>query len=246
MQNLFELIELWKDRYELFCYTFDTYSYAEQTIPLWSTEGLPSGFRPLPKSEFYIDEFFNMILNKRVKFEIQKYKSNYNLKNDNEFSYTQVPDQNVIISGSKFTIIGKDNHYRLDIKMNNALICSLIGAISNNTVVYNWYSKKSRFKEFIDNMANSHYFVEFQVNSQYNRLLISGSQHDPSLIVDFDGRWLYFILPNETLRVENVLHYNHLDDLFGKDRKEPLTKEDLQLYSIVNEGRKPIMYDFEH
>lgn len=52
--------------------------------------------------------------------------------------------------------------------------------------------------------------------------------------------------PNEVLRVENRLHYNHLDSLFGEDRKEPLTWEDLQLYSIVNEGRKPLMYDFEH
>lgn len=247
--NLIEFIKLWKDRYELFCYTFDTYSYAEQTIPLWSTEGLPSGFRPLPKSEFYIDEFFNMILNKRAKFEIQEYRQLYNHdynRTGRIYDYAKQPDQNIIISGNKFIIIGKDNNYRLGIKMDAALICSLIGAISNNVVIHQWYSKKSRFKEFINNMANSHYFVEFGgINSRQPHILVSGSQTEPTLCIDFAGRWLYFILPNETLRVENRLHYNHLDSLFGKDRKEPLTKEDLQLYSIVNEGRKPIMYDFE-
>ena len=130
--------------------------------------------------------------------------------------------------------------------MNAALICSLIGAISNNRVIHQWYSKQSRFKEFIEKMAKSHYYVEFGgINSRQPHILISGSQNDQSLRIDIDGRWLYFILSNEILRVENRLHYNHLDSLFGKDRKEPLTKEDLQLYSIVNEGRKPIMYDFE-
>ena len=199
----------------------------------------------LPKAEFYIDEFFNMILNKGAKFEIQEYKNNYTLKNNKEFNYTQTPDKNIIISGNKFTIVGKDNNYRLDIKMNAALICSLIGAISNNHVIHQWYSKQARFKEFIEKMAVSHYFIEFQIDNRYTRILISGSQNDPNLRIDIDGRWLYFILPNEILRVENRLHYNHLDSLFGEDRKEPLTREDLQLYSIVNEGRKPLMYDFE-
>lgn len=249
LQKLFEFIKLWKDRYELFCEKFDTYSHTEQNMPIWSIEQSERGYIPLPKSEFYSDEFFNMILNKRAKFEIQQYKQNYNPEYDLSgriYQYSTQPDQNVIISGSKFTIIGKDNNYRLDIKMNAALICSLIVAISNNLSIYQWYSKKSRFKDFIDKMSSSHYFIEFQVSSQYNRLLISGSQNDPSLRIDFDDRWIYFVLPNEVVKVENRLHYNHLDSLFGKDRKEPLTEEDLQLYSIVNEGRKPLMYDFEY
>ena len=243
--NLIEFIRLWKDRYELFCGKFNAYSYTTQNMQVWSMDKSERGYVPLPESEFYIDEFFNMILNKGAKFEIQEYKNNYTLKNNKEFNYTQTPDKNIIISGSKFTIIGKDNNYRLDIKMNAALICGLIVALSNNYIIYDWYSKQSRFKEFIDRMSSSHYFVEFQVNSQYNKVLISGSQNEPTLRIDFDGRWLYFILPNEVVRVENKLHYNHLDSLFGEDRKEPLTREDLQLYSIVNEGRKPLMYDFE-
>lgn len=247
LQKLFEFVELWKDRYKLFCENFDSYSYTEQMMPIYS-EYSERGYIPFPKSEFYIDEFFNMILNKRAKFEIQQYKQNYNPDYDlsgRVYQYSKQPDQNIIISGDKFTIIGKDSGYRLDIKMDAALICSLIGAISNNYTVYQWYSKQSRFKEFIDKMSNSHYFVEFQVSSQYNRLLISGSQNDPSLSIDIDGKWLYFIMPNEIVRIENRLHYNHLDNLFGKDREKPLTEEDLQLYSIVNEGRKLIMYDFE-
>lgn len=251
LQKLFQFIELWKDRYELFCDTFDTYSCTTgKGFHLGQqTEGsVARGLITLPKSEFYIDEFFNTILNRRAKFEVQQYHQNYNPEYDGRrvYEYSKQPDQNIIISGNKFTIIGKDNNYRLDIKMNAALICSLIGAISNNIVIHQWYNKQSKFKEFIDNMAKSHYYVEFGgINSIQPHILVSGSQNEPTLRIDFDGRWLYFILPNEILRVENRLHYKHLDDLFGKDRKEPLTKEDLQLYSIVNEGRKPIMYDFE-
>lgn len=242
--NLIEFIKLWKDRYELFCENFDAYSYTEQNIPVWSAEHRERGYIPLPKSQFYIDELFNMILNKKAKFEIQQYKAPY-CKYDWITATEPKYNKNIIISGYKFTIIGKDNNYRLDIKMNAALICSLIGAISNNYIIYDWYSKHSRFKEFIDRMAASHYFIEFQIDNRYSRILISGGQNYPSLRIDIDGKWLYFILPNEILRVENRLHYNHLDSLFGKDRKEPLTQEDIQLYNIVNEGRKPIMYDFE-
>lgn len=244
--NLIEFIRLWKDRYELFCGKFNVYPYTTQNMPRRSMDKSERGYVPLPESEFYIDEFFNMILNKGAKFEIQECKNNYTLKNNKEFNYTQTPDKNIIISGGKFTIIGKDNNYRLDIKMNAALICSLIGAISNNHVIYQWYSKQSKFKKFIEKTVSSHYFIEFQIDNRYTRILISGSQNDPGLRIDIDGRWLYFILPNEVLRVENRLHYNHLDSLFGEDRKEPLTREDLQLYSIVNEGRKVIMHDFEH
>lgn len=249
LQKLFEFIELWKDHYELFCDNFNAYSYTKQSMPVWSMDKSERSYVPLPRAEFYIDEFFNMILTKRAKFEIQQYRQNYSPEYDNSgrlYEYSKQPDQNIIISGSKFTIIGKDNNYRLDIKMNAALICSLIGAISNNHVIYQWYSKQSKFKEFIEKMAASHYFIEFQIDKMYTRILISGSQNDPSLRIDIDGRWLYFILPNEILRVENRLHYNHLDSLFGEDRKEPLTREDIQLYSIVNEGRKPLMYDFEY
>lgn len=236
--NLIGFIRLWKDRYDSFCGKFNAYSYTTQNMPVWSRD----------KSEFYIDEFFNMILNKRAKFEIQQYRQAYTSGYElggRIYEYLKQPDQNIIIYGNKFTIIGKDNNYRLDIKMDTALICSLIGAISNNHVIHQWYSKQARFKDFIEKMAASHYFIEFQIDNRYTRILISGSQNDPSLRIDIDGRWLYFILPNEILRVENRLHYNHLDSLFGEDRKEPLTREDLQLYSIVNEGRKPVMYDFE-
>lgn len=251
LQKLFEFIELWKDHYELFCDNFNAYSYTKQSMPVWSEGYTENGYLKLtyPKSEFYIDEFFNMVLNKRAKFEIQEYRKNYDSVYDTSgriYQYAIQPDRNIIISGNKFTVIGKDNNYRLDIKMHAALICSLIVALSNNYIIYDWYSKQSKFKEFIDKMADSHYVVEFQVNSQYNRFLISGSQNEPSLRIDIDGEWLYFILPNEILRIENRLHYNHLDKLFGEDRKEPLTREDLQLYSIVNEGRKVIMHDFEH
>lgn len=241
--NLVEFIKLWKDRYELFCGKFDTYSYTEQNMPLWSRDSSELGYVPLPEFEFYIDEFFNMILNKRAKFEIQGYR--HGMDYDRLGSLIEQSNINMMILGDKFTIIGKDSGYRLDIKMNAALICSLIVAISNNPSIYQWYSKQSRFKEFIDKMAASQCFIKFQVSSQYNSLLISGSQNDPSLMIDFDDRWIYFILPNEVVKVENTLHYSHLDNLFGKDREKPLTEEDLQLYSIVNEGRKPLMYDFE-
>lgn len=246
--NLLEFIKLWKDRYELFCDNFDTYSYTEQSMPLWSRDKSERGYVPLPKSEFYIDEFFNMILNKRVKFEIQQYK-NYDSEYDLSgriYEYATQPDQNIIISGNKFTIIGKDNNYRLDIKMNAALICSLIGVISSNYVMYQWYSKQSNFKKFIEKISNEFKYLSFEIsNRKTTRIKLSSGIEDMLVDIDTSCGWCYLIYRNEVVKIENNLGYNHLDKLFGKDRKEPLTEEDLQLYSIVNEGRKPIMYDFE-
>lgn len=245
--NLMEFIRLWKDRYDLFCGNFDIYSYTEQSMPLRSRDRSEYGYVSLPKSEFYIDEFFNTILNKRAKFEIQEYKNNYTLKNNKEFNYTQTPDKNIIISGNKFTIVGKDNNYRLDIKMNAALICSLIGVISNNHVMYQWYSKQSNFKKFVEKISNEFKYLSFEIsNRKTTRIKLSSGIEDMLVDIDTSCGWCYLIYRNEVVKIENNLGYNHLESLFGKDRKEPLTAEDLQLYSIVNEGRKPLMYDFEY
>lgn len=244
--NLIEFIRLWKDRYELFCGKFNAYSYTTQNMQVWSMDKSERGYVPLPESEFYIDEFFNMILNKGAKFEIQEYKNNYTLKNNKEFNYTQTPDKNIIISGNKFTIVGKDNNYRLDIKMNAALICSLIGVISNNHVMYQWYSKQSNFKKFVEKISNEFKYLSFEIsNRKTTRIKLSSGIEDMLVDIDTGCGWCYLIYRNEVVKIENNLGYNHLDKLFGKDRKEPLTEEDLQLYSIVNEGRKPLMYDFE-
>lgn len=252
LQKLFEFIELWKEHYELFCDNFNAYSYTKQSMPVWSEGYTENGYLKLtyPKSEFYIDEFFNMVLNKRAKFEIQEYRKNYDSVYDMSgkiYQYSMKPDQDIIISGAKFTIISRDNNYRLDIKMNAALICSLIVALSNNYIIYDWYSKQSKFKEFIDKMAKGHYFVRLGLSeSNGKHLSLEGSDILTNVLIDVNESYLYFILPNEVLRVENRLHYNHLDKLFGESMEKPLTREDLQLYSIVNEGRKPLMYDFEH
>ena len=244
--NLIEFIRLWKDRYELFCGKFNAYSYTTQNMQVWSMDKSERGYVPLPESELYIDEFFNRILNKGAKFEIQEYKNNYTLKNNKEFSYTQTPDKNIIISGNKFTIVGKDNNYRLDIKMNAALICSLIGVISNNHVMYQWYSKQSNFKKFVEKISNEFKYLSFEIsNRKTTRIKLSSGIEDMLVDIDTGCGWCYLIYRNEVVKIENNLGYNHLDKLFGKDRKEPLTEEDLQLYSIVNEGRKPLMYDFE-
>lgn len=245
--NLMEFIRLWKDRYELFCGKFNAYSYTTQNMQVWSMDKSERGYVPLHESEFYIDEFFNMILNKGAKFEIQEYKNNYTLKNNKEFNYTQTPDKNIIISGNKFTIVGKDNNYRLDIKMNAALICSLIGVISNNHVMYQWYSKQSNFKKFVEKISNEFKYLSFEIsNRKTTRIKLSSGIEDMLVDIDTSCGWCYLIYRNEVVKIENNLGYNHLESLFGKDRKEPLTAEDLQLYSIVNEGRKPLMYDFEY
>lgn len=250
LYDLFEFIRKWRDRYDLFCHNFNCYTYIDSrefTQVSWSTEDLFAS-----NKELYMVEFFDKVLLKRARFELQEHQYNrggdYDYLDPNfrqGYNYNFQPNVTKIISGNHFILSGQEYKYRLDVKMNSALICSLVVALSNNYIIYDWYSKQSRFKEFIDKISSSHYFVEFQASNQYNRLLISGSQNDPSLRIDIDGRCLYFILPNEILRIENSLHYNHLDSLFGKDREKPLTQEDLQLYSIVNEGRKPLMYDFE-
>ena len=167
--NLIEFIKLCKDRYDLFCGNFDTYSYTEQSIPLRSMDKSELGYISIPKSEFYIDEFFNMIINKRAKFEIQQYRQSYTSGHElgcRIYEYLKQPDQNIIIYGNKFTIIGKDNNYRLDIKMNAALICSLIGAISNNHVIYQWYSKQSNFKKFVEKISNEFKYLSFEISNR--------------------------------------------------------------------------------
>ena len=106
--NLIEFIRLWKDRYEMFCDRFNMYYYyAEQNLARCSPEPSAIGCLPLPESEFYIDEFFNMILTKRAKFEIQQYRQNYSPEYDNSgrlYEYSKQPDQNIIISGSKLRL----------------------------------------------------------------------------------------------------------------------------------------------
>ncbi|WAW11385.1 hypothetical protein vBAcePPAc_0008 [Aeromonas phage vB_AceP_PAc] len=245
--NLIEFIKLWKDRYELFCENFDAYSYTEQNIPVWSAEHRERDYIPLPKSEFHIDEFFNMILNKKAKFEIQQYKAPYG-KYDWITATEPKYNKNIIISGNKFTIIGKDNNYRLDIKMNAALICSLITAMSNNFCTFAWYGKGGRFKDFITNVADDFKYLTVNFNNQYHsRFVIWGNEKEMIIDIDTANNVLYLIYGSEILKLDHgKLHYNHLDKIFGSDRKEPLTREDLQLYSIVNEGRKPLMYDFEY
>ena len=250
--NLIEFIRLWKDRYKLFCENFDAYYYyTPQSLPFWSRDKSERGYVQLPKSEFYIDEFFNMILNKRAKFEIQQYRQNYSPEYDNSgrlYEYSKQPDQNIIISGNKFTIIGKDNNYRLDIKMNAALICSLITAMSSNFCTFAWYGKGDRFKDFITNIANDFKYLTANFNNQYHsRFVIWGNEKEMIIDIDTANNVLYLIYGSEILKLDHdKLHYNHLDKIFGSDREKPLTAEDIQLYSIVNEGRKPIMYDFEY
>lgn len=244
IRKLSVFMEIWKDCYETFCRKFNCHTWTAQAMPIWSTESSDILHVSLPKSELYIDSFFNMIINKTARFEIQQYKEPYDVQPDKYPYYTSLPDQNILISGKTFIVSGKDNRYQLDTKINNALICSLIVALSNNYIIYDWYSKQSKFKKFIDYIAKSHYFIRFSIDDNINRVHIGGGTKDP-LTIDIDRNWLYLVISDETLRVENKLHYNHLDGLFGKDRKDPLTEEDIQLYSIANGGRKPLMFDFE-
>ena len=246
MRKLFDFFHLWKDRYRMLCEDFGTYTLVNSPpVPIFSN-ALELEYNPLPKVDFYIYEFFDMIINHRAKFDIQNYKTNYDLNyTSREFRYNQVPDYNLSISGNKFIMIGKDNNYRLDIKMNSALICSLLYALSNNFNIYKFYYKSSKFRDFINNVSTSHYFVEFQIENHYNRVLISGGVKEPHLRIDINERgWIHFTYQSEIIRIENQVHYNHLDDLFGKGRTKPLTSEDLELYHMLN-GKYPSMYDFD-
>lgn len=250
LYNLFQFIKIWKDKYDLFCHEFKCYTYTGPRIPVRSCNSPieECGYLLLPKVEFYIDEFFNMILNKRAKFEIQQYLQNYNPEYDKVgriYEYTKQPDKNIIISGNKFTMIGKDNTYRLDIKMNAALICSILSALSNNYIIYDWYSKQSRFKEFIDTLSNKAYYLTFDVGKRSTRVNIRG-QETMTIDIDSELHWFYIVYNDEVVRVENKIYYSHLDKIFGKDRTKQLTEEDIQLYSILNNGNKPLMYDFEY
>lgn len=247
MRRLFDFVHLWKDRYRMFCEDFDAYLLVASPVPIFmsASNALELEYNPLPKVDFYIYEFFDMIINYRAKFDIQNYKTNYDFNyTSRQFRYNQVPDYNFLISGNKFHMIGKDNNYRLDIKMTSALICSLLYSLSNNHNIYKFYHKSSKFRDFIDKISTSHYFVGFQVENHYNRVLINGGVKEPHLRIDIERGWIYFIYQNEIIRIENQVHYNHLDDLFGKSRTKPLTSEDLELYHMIN-GKYPSMYDFD-
>lgn len=248
MRKLFDFFHLWKDRYRMFCEDFGTYTLVNSPghIFMSASKDLELEYNPLPKVDFYIYEFFDMIINYRAKFDIQNYKTNYDFNCTSNFSrrYNQVPDYNLLISGNKFSIIGKDNNYRLDIKMTSALICSLLYSLSNNYNIYKFYHKSSKFRDFIDKVSTSHYFVEVQLERGYNIVLINGGVKEPHLRIDIERGWIYFIYQSEVIRIENQVHYNHLDDLFGKGRTKPLTSEDLELYHMLN-GKYPAMYDFD-
>lgn len=248
LYNLFQFIKIWRDKYDLFCHEFNCYSLTKSNIPVWSGSNNQYGFDTVIKSEFYMDQFFHMILDKRAKFEFHSPmdRSSYNYLNSNlrHYDYAMKPNVTKIISGATFIMSWQDNNYRLDIKLNSALICSLLVAISNNFTVYDWYSKKSRFKEFINKISNDFNYLTFEFNKSHSRIKLCGKQE---MVIDIDTSrgWFYVILEDEVVRAENKLYYSHLDKIFGSDREKPLTEEDIQLYSILNEGRKPLIYDFE-
>lgn len=250
LYNLFQFIKIWRDKYDLFCHEFNCYTITKSSIPVWSGSNNQYGFDTVIKSEFYVDQFFYTLLDKRFKFEIQEHEyrrgMDYDYLEPNYFKRNLygTPNTTKVIYGDKFIMSWQDNNYRLDIKLNSALICSLLVAISNNFTVYDWYSKKSRFKEFIDKMSNDFKYLTFEFNKSHSRIKLCGRQE---MIIDIDTRrgWFYFIFGDEVVRVENKLYYAHLDKIFGSDRTKPLTEEDIQLYSILNESRKPLMYDFE-
>ena len=93
-------------------------------------------------------------------------------------------------------------------------------------------------------MANDFKYLTFEINKTYARVKLCGYE-EIAIDINLGGGWFYMIYRKEVVKVENNLYYNHLDKIFVPCRKKPLDEEDLQLYSILNEGKKPTMYDFE-
>lgn len=248
LKQLFEFLENWKSKYDVFCHEFSCYSYYANQDMIWDRayDREPFKYLETSKREVYIDDFFNMVLGRSAKFELHSYQ-NPHMSHNRQSMYGYSKEQATVVKTDKFMLTGKDSGYRLDIRMHPALVVSLIATMYDNYTVFDLMRNK-RFREFVGNLCSA-YCVEFSL--KYNTI------HVPyTFVVEklnsriFQCNGVAFRTENELFIIDSTgdkttFKYPHLDEIFGNNRTKALTREDIQLYSIVNEGRKPIMYDFE-
>lgn len=269
IDQLFKFIEQWYHNYKVVCEEFDLYSEVPVNgiIPIDCYDnGLESyeyGFR---KVDFFSVNFFEKILQKTCIFEkiVQPQYDYFSSFNRNEIGYNCVPSpaSKLCIMSERFTLSRESNNtnrvWVLDTKMANnqspqqGLVLSLIQTLMGNYVPLSLYKRNKNFRNFIDKFSDTTQF-DFRFEGSDKEM-----STERGSIVSYPD-WTIFRYVTRTVdgaelvtihhhRFESnnlMFSYKHLDELFGKDRKEMLTKEDLQLYSICNEGRKPFIFDWE-
>lgn len=242
LAKLLDFLKEWKSKYDLFCHEFNCYShrmtyehYLGNSNPYWIDSKNPI-------IEKYMDRFFDRIITMTAELEIQ-------INIDYEYRTIKTVE---VIKTNDFTLSKENNDYKFSMEMHPALVISLIASMSESYIVFD-LMKNKRFYQFIANLCENN-VVDFSIDS-YKRILFRNQ-----LVIDFNKQYkgspcfVYFSnMKDETFAIEYFnwdsspnFGYTHLDRIFGSNRKKPLDEEDLQLYSILNEGKKPTMYDFEY
>lgn len=267
IEELFKFIEEWYHNYKLVCEEFDLYHNVPVRgfIPVGYGKIFESYKESMKTADFFSVNFFEKILNKECIFEkIVKTVDNlnYNYEADlyaqNRYAVQQ-PLSKLCIMSERLTLSRESNDtnrvWTLDTKMANnqapqqGLVLSLIQTLMGSYVPLNLYKRNKPFRNFIDKFSDTTQF-DFRFEG-YDKLLVTSDgevrTHPDCTIFKYEVGSKEGVMINHCRFGSNnfLFSYKHLDELFGKNRKEPLTEEDLQLYSICNEGRKPFIRDWE-
>lgn len=264
VEELFKFIEEWYHNYKLVCEEFDLYNKVPVSgyIPVGSGEIFESYKEFMKTVDLFSANFFEKILQKTCIFEkITQPIYNYGGFNEPRAaynSYIKSPDSKLCIMSEHFTLSRESNDtnkvWTLDTRMANnqspqqGLVLSLIATLMNNYVPLSLYKRNKHFRNFIDDVSKRTQF-DFKLDSVEQYLLCTGVE---LRTVHFYTVFRYgqrleesVVVHHDFCHTGSKFTYNHLDQLFGKNRKEMLTSEDLQLYSICNEGRKPFIFDWD-
>ena len=262
VEELFKFIEEWYHNYKVVCEDFDL--YYKVPIAGFIYHNFKKGFESFEnrKTDFFSVNFFEKILQKMCIFEkITPPTYNYDGFNESRAynHYIKSLDSKLCIMSEHFTLSRESSDankvWTLDTKMANnqspqqGLVLSLIVTLMGNYVPLSLYKRNKHFRNFIDKFSEVTQF-DFRFEGHDKALVVyegvvrsvpdyttfkCGKWSDESVVIDHDRS------NSGNLRFT----YKHLDELFGKNREERLTDQDLQLYSICNEGRKPFIYDWE-
>jgi hypothetical protein len=264
VKQLFKFIGEWYYNYKLVWGEFDLYHKVPMSgyIPVSSGDNFESYDSSLQSADFFSVNLFEKILNKDCIFE-KIMPPTYNYEDFNESSaykrYMKSPDSMFRIVSEHFILSRESTDtnkvWSLDTKMVNnkspqqRLVLSLIVTLTGNYVLLDLYKRNKQFRNFVDRFSETtDFYFRF---ANHSRVLVTTTGE-----INFDDEVIIFkyglgakesvIIDYNKVGSNNLkFSYKHLDELFGKNRKEMLTEEDLQLYSICNEGRKPFIYDWE-
>lgn len=268
VEELFKFIEEWYYNYKVVCEEFDLYHKVpvNGVIPVGCCDnGIESYQHGFHKVDFFSVNFFEKILQKTCIFEkivspVDNFNYNYAADFYGQNRYTmQQPPSKLCIMSERFILSRESSDtnrvWTLDTEMVNnqspqqGLALSLIATLMNNYIPLSLYKRNKHFRNFIEDVVSKRTQFDFRLDSVEQYLLCTGVElrSVPFYTVFRYGQWLEesVVVAHDFCHTGSKFTYKHLDELLGKNRKERLTEEDLQLYSICNEGRKPFIFDWE-